>query len=84
MGAPGKWPCMLTYHAGDENNMDEDSVASILGNLKHKGCSGWMGALGHCLCERRLLAKADFWLLMIDLSFLKSVTLRNGRKIAVS
>lgn len=60
MGAPGKWPCMFPYRVGCESNMDKDSVASILGNLKHKGCSGWVGAAGHCLCESRLLAQGDF------------------------
>lgn len=80
MGAPGKWPYMFAYDAGDENNMGEDSVASILGKTNHKGCSGRLLAAGQSLSRSRLWAWDDFWLLFIDLSFLKSATCKSGRE----
>lgn len=80
MGAPGKWPYMFAYHAGDENNMGEDSVALILGKTNHKGCSGRLLAAGQSLSRSRLRGWDGFWLLIIDLSFLKSATCRRRRE----
>jgi len=80
MGAPGKWRYTFPYHAGDEKIMDEDSVASILGKINHKRCSGSVLAAGQCPCESRSWAWGDFWLFIIDLSFLKSATLGSGKE----
>ena len=80
MGAPGKWPYMFPYCAGDENNMDEDTVVSILGKINHKGCSRRELAARQSPCKSRLWAWGDFWLFIIDLSFLKSATLRSGKE----
>lgn len=54
MGALCKWPYMFPYRAGDQNNVNEDSVASILGKINHKGCCGWMLAAGQSPCKSRL------------------------------
>lgn len=68
------------YRAGDENNMDEDSVASILGKLKHNALGRWVLTAGQRPCKSRLWAWGDFWLFVIDLPFFKSATLRSGKE----
>lgn len=84
MGDPGKWPSIFPYHSEDENNVDEDSVASILGKINHKGCSVSVFAAGQIPCKSRLWAWGDVWLFTTDLTFWRQRLSEAGKKIAVS
>ena len=84
MGAPGKWSFVFPHLVGDGDNIDQDSVASILGKIKHEGCSRQVLAAGQSPCKRRCEPGVIFGYLSKICHLKSQQASEAGKKVSVS
>lgn len=75
----GKWSFVFPHLAEDEDSVDQDSVASILGKIRHEGHSRQVLVAGRSPCERRCEPGVIFGFVQ-DPSFEKPTGLRSGKE----